>query len=552
MIRGRSGLDVLTFAALFPGAALAADWPQWGGRDPGRNMVSEETGLPESFVPGRKSPQGKGIAIESTENVRWAVRLGNYIYGNPTVAGGKLFAGTDDASLLDDGRLQRTGAGMIQCLDAATGKLLWRLATPKRALAEFPKGIHYGQQHLGTCSSPAVVGNRVYALTSADELVCLDVNGLADGNDGPFLDEGRYMAGPGRPVIALGPTDADVVWIYDIVKELGVCPHDVPSCSPLVHGRFVYVSTSNGVDTTHEKVLRPDVPSLIALDRETGRLAGRDAEAIGRRLFHCLWSPPSLGVVDGKALVFFGGGDGVCYAFEALTDVPAEPATLKKVWSYDCNPPEFRFRNGKPIRYTLGDVRKKESPNANDGAYVGPSEIISTPVFHRDRVYVTIGQDPSHGRGRGLLHCIDARKTGDITGPGRVWVYDAFDRSISGVAIAGGLLYATDIAGRVHCLDPETGEARWTHDLKAETWATPLVADGKVYIGTKKQLCVMAAGREPKVLAQIPLGSPSYGTPVAADGTLYVASQQYLWAVQAGARPPREAGREGAGKSVRE
>jgi len=45
--------------------------------------------------------------------------------------------------------------------------------------------------------------------------------------------------------------------------------------------------------------------------------------------------------VNGKKLVFFGGGDGFCYAFEALKEPPAEPTHFKKVWSYDCDPPEL-------------------------------------------------------------------------------------------------------------------------------------------------------------------------------------------------------------------
>ena len=59
-------------------------------------------------------------------------------------------------------------------------------------------------------------------------------------------------------------------------------------------------------------------PSLIVLDKHTGRLAATDDEQIGTRLLHGQWSSPSLGQVGGKTLVFFGGGDGVCYAFEAL------------------------------------------------------------------------------------------------------------------------------------------------------------------------------------------------------------------------------------------
>ena len=49
-----------------------------------------------------------------------------------------------------------------------------------------------------------------------------------------------------------------------------------------------------------------------------------------------------MGVVNGKKLVFFGGADGICYAFEALTEVPAEPIHFKKVWQYDCVPESYR------------------------------------------------------------------------------------------------------------------------------------------------------------------------------------------------------------------
>ena len=96
----------LVAAALICGLAGGHDWPQWGGRDPGRNMVSSETDLPASFDPGRKQVDGTGIDPATTKNVRWAARLGSYIYGNPTVADGKVFVGTDDTLLAGDGRFE--------------------------------------------------------------------------------------------------------------------------------------------------------------------------------------------------------------------------------------------------------------------------------------------------------------------------------------------------------------------------------------------------------------------------------------------------------------
>mgnify|MGYP001765070140 CR=1 FL=1 len=85
------------------------------------------------------------------------------------------------------------------------------------------------------------------------------------------------------------------------------------------------------------------------------------------------------------------------------------------------------------------------------------SEVVGTPVFLNNRVYVALGRDPEHGRGRGALHCIDATGSGDITKTGKVWSYQGLDRTLSTVSIADGLLYICDVAGRLHCLDADTG-----------------------------------------------------------------------------------------------
>ena len=80
------------------------------------------------------------------------------------------------------------------------------------------------------------------------------------------------------------------------------------------------------------------------------------------------------------------------------------------------------------------------------------------------------------------------------------------------------------------------GSTNWKRELKAETWATPLLADGKLYLGARRGMFVLAAGRKPAELARISLGAPAYGTPIAANGTLFVTSQKQLWAVRRGAR----------------
>jgi outer membrane protein assembly factor BamB len=509
-------------------ALMAADWPQWGGRGE-RNMVSDEKGLPATFDPGRKSPQGGGIDQATTGNVKWVARLGSQTYGTPTVADGRIYVGTNDDGLQDK-RLSPTQGGRLMCLDEATGKLLWHLVVPRFDCR--PRPVNFDDMNLGLCSSATVEGERVWLVSNRGEVLCLSVRGLAQGNQGPFTDEGRYMAGPDRPPVALQPTDADILWRYDMLGELKVWPHDAVSCSPLVVGELVYACTSNGVERGHTKVVSPLAPSLIALDKKTGRLAAVDDEKIGTRLFHGQWSSPSLGVVAGRRLVLFGAGDGLLYAFEALDSVPKEPVGLKKVWWFDCNPPQYKNYGGKKFNYLSGDVRKHQG-NINDGQFIGPSEIIATPVFYKNRVYVATGQDPAHGRGRGILCCVDAGKTGDVTASGKIWTYDRIGRSLSNVAVADGLVYAADTFEGLHCLDAETGQCYWFQPSNSEIWGSPLVADGKVYLPTKKGLMVLAAGRQRKVLCEVHLGAPEYCTPVAANGVLYVTSHRYLWAVAA-------------------
>jgi outer membrane protein assembly factor BamB len=238
-----------------------------------------------------------------------------------------------------------------------------------------------------------------------------------------------------------------------------------------------------------------------------------------------------LGRVQGSPQFFYGGGDGRCYGFTLLQDGLTEPTTLNEVWRFDCNPPGYRERRGTPIDY-WALVRGNSSEFRADSELISPNEIIGTPVFYDDRVYVAIGQDPVHGRGRGALSCIDPAGTGDITKTGNVWQYTAIGRSMSTVSAADGLVYVAERDGLVHCLDAKTGTPQWIHDTGEEIWSSTFVADGKVYIGTRKGLVVLEAGRTEKLLSEIKLGTPVWSVPSAANGVLYVATQRNLFAVQ--------------------
>ena len=415
----------------------------------------------------------------------WELKLGTHQYSIPTIDRGRIYLATDDAAVQQPG-YQPTGGGVLICVEQATGKLIWELPSP-RYLEGVKAPFHFDQWKCGICSQPVVDGERVFVVGNRGEVLCVARNNGA------------------------------VVWRYNFITELGVVPHDVCGSTVVIVGNLLFACTSNGLDDRHDKKPAPLAPTLVALDKHTGRLVATDGERIGERMLHCNWSSPIAGTVNGRTLVFFGGGDGVLYAFELPAVSPDGKAqVLKKAWSYDCNPPDYRMRDGVPL----------PSSNHIKNRVDGPSEIIAMPIFSGNRVYVAIGQSPVHGDGQGCLSCVDA-----ATGK-KVWNSTLVQRSLARPAIADGLLYMVDTAGNAHCFDAVTGERCWVHPLGGRTWcASPFVADGKVYVSTEyNQLWTLKAGRTLEVLAKGRLKSTPI-TLTAADGVLYLPMQRSLLAI---------------------
>jgi outer membrane protein assembly factor BamB len=88
----------------------------------------------------------------------------------------------------------------------------------------------------------------------------------------------------------------------------------------------------------------------------------------------------------------------------------------------------------------------------------------------------------------------------------------------------------------LHCLDARTGKPYWTFDLQSPVWGSPLVADGKVYLGDADgDVAVLKAGAEMKKLSVVDMGDSVYSTPVSANGVLYVMTRSQLYAIALGA-----------------
>jgi outer membrane protein assembly factor BamB len=450
----------------------SGDWPMWGGT-PDRNMVSSMKGLPTTWD------------VKTKKNVKWVAELGSQAYGNPVVAGGMIFVGTNNEGPRDPN--VKGDKGVLMAFRESDGQFMWQAVHDKLAA-----GRANDWPYQGICSSPLVEDGVVYYMSNRGELMAVDVNGFRDGkNDGLVKDEKNTKE-----------TDVDIIWRYDMMEELGVLQHNMANASPVSYGDLIFVNTSNGQDESHVNIPSPKAPAIIAVNKKTGKLVWED-NSVGEKILHGQWSSPSVGKVGDTVQVAVGQGDGWVRGYEALTG--------KKLWEFDMNPKDSVWPKTR-------------------------NEVISTPVFYDNVVYIANGQDPEHGEGVGHLYAIDPTKRGDITETGRIWHYDKIRRSISTGSVYNGILFYSDFSGFLHALDAKTGKPFWTHDMFAAIWGSPMVIDGKVYLGDEDgDVTVLNADKTLKVIAENNMGSSVYSTPVPAHGVLYVVNRNELFALAEGA-----------------
>jgi outer membrane protein assembly factor BamB len=153
-------------------------------------------------------------------------------------------------------------------------------------------------------------------------------------------------------------------------------------------------------------------------------------------------------------------------------------------------------------------------------------------VFVGGQLYVAGGGDLWWGKNEAWLKCIDTDGTGDITKKAEIWTHPLERHTMSTPAVYKDMVFIADTARNIQCVDRKTGKTLWTHGTEGEIWASPYVADGKVYLGTRHgDFYVFAAKREKQLLSSIELGSPVSATAVAANGRIYVSTMTDLFAI---------------------
>ncbi len=535
-----------------PKNAKVTEWPMFGGT-PSRNMVN----LTDPNIPSKWS-----VAEGKHENIRWKAQLGSRSYSQTIVAEGKIFRGTNNEyprnprdrkkPNFDNPDGDPLDKGVLMCFDARTGDFLWQYVSDK-----LPVGQVSDWPREGITCTPAVDKGRVYFVTNRCEVICADINGFLDGKNDGVKDE-KYA----------DKTDADVIWRYNLLLELKVFPHNMSHCSPLIVGDRIFVCTSNGVDEGHVNVPMPEAPSFIALDKNTGKLLWQ-SNLPGRDIMHGQWASPAYAEIKGVPQVIFPAGDGWLYALN--------PENGKLIWKFDGNP--------KDAIYELGGKGTK-------------SDFINAPVVYKNRIFIGTGQDPEHFEGVGHFWCIDpAGKTGDISpelvtdasvfppktkpnpNSGAVWHYGGeekrqfairdhvFGRTLSTACIVDDVIYLSELAGYLHCLDARTGKMYWMFDTRSAIWGSPMYADGKVYVPnedgdvfvfrhdpkpesidpagavaaqTDNKSAKLAYKNALKLVSQkyllnkIEMEEPIRSAPTVAGGVLYIGTERSIYAIAAG------------------
>lgn len=422
-----------------------SDCPQWQ-MSPLRNNVVVAEKIPLKWD------------IETGENVLWSAKLGSETYGNPVIANGKVYVGTNNGAAYLKRYPNSIDLGVLLCFEEKTGDFLWQHSNEK-----LPTGRVHDWPDQGICSAPLLDGDRLWYVTSRGEVVCLDAEGFHDGeDDGPFVNEQVRLsldlqrtepayAGAVEKLDAKEVSEELKTMLVSFGEELG---EDLQVNVVEAGKSWELTGTIGGVPRTiSAKVVGPrlsifktlsthdkseaDVVWKLDMMKQLGvsqhnmcscsmtcagdllfvntsngvdeghvNLPAEDAPSflcLRRSTGEVLWTDNSPG-----ANVLHGQWSSPAYA--VIEGVPQVIFGAGDGWLYGFL---AEGENGKSKLLWKFDCNPKKSLYKLTGA--DRNHIIGTPVVYNDRVYVAVGEDPEHGEGNGHLWCVDPTKRGDLS-----------------------------------------------------------------------------------------------------------------------------------------
>lgn len=439
---------------------VGGEWNQWCVT-PLRNSVVRDVDpslVPVDFVPGDFDRKTGAWKRDTSKNIAYVSDLGSQTYGNPVVAGGKMFVGTNNTH----GYVKRYPAevdlGCLIAFNEADGAFLWQDSSEK-----LPTGRVHDWPLMGICCSPLVEGNRLWYVSSRGEIKCLDVNGFHDGKD-----DGPLQAERGRLFDIMKNEDPTMDKVAPVVTELDAAKWPEALNPLMAKAGFALTDAAVEVkdagktwvvkgkvnDKEREvrimltgtrfqvfKVITPDdldeadtiwtVDMMKTMSTSQHNMCSCSVTTWGDFLF----VNSSNGVhEDHKTIPSPEAPSFICMNKDTgevyWTDNSPGGNILHGQWSSPTcavvdGVPQVMFGGGDAWLYSYKIATEKEllwKFDANPknvllelGGRGTRNDIISTPIYYDGLVYFATGQDPEHGEGVGIFWCVDPKKRGDIS-----------------------------------------------------------------------------------------------------------------------------------------
>ena len=322
-------------------------------------------------------------------------------------------------------------------------------------------------------------------------------------------------------VAAYDRATGELLWEHETAASGPLQPvhnrHNLASPSPVTDGRRVYAVFGTG--------------QVVALELETGRVVWTRHLQADYGGFDIIWGHTSSPAVY----------DGLLYV---LCDHPSRAYLLaldtesgQERWKVDRG--NGRRSYSTPVVYDgpggpeliINSNERIDAFQPQSGASLwyagGPNQFpVPVPTYADGAIYTNRG----HRSGPYMRIRLGGR--GDVTDTHVDWRIPTGAPYVSSVLYYAGLVYMATDSGIVTCVDAVTGERVWRERIGGSYTASPVAADGKVYLfGETGETVVLAAGRDPLVLARNDLGVRTIASPAVSDGRIYVRTDSQLIAI---------------------
>jgi outer membrane protein assembly factor BamB len=192
---------------------------------------------------------------------------------------------------------------------------------------------------------------------------------------------------------------------------------------------------------------------------------------------------------------------------------------------------------GKP-QMVLGGSLGVTSYDPDSGKLIwsmkGPTEqYVASPVYGEGLFFLTAGFPTYHN------FAIRPDGVGDITATHMAWHENNKAKSrlaayVPSPLAVGDCFYVISDQGPLSCLDAKTGKRLWTQELGRHHTASPVLADGRVYITDDDGITyVLKAARSFELLAKNALNDECYSSPAVSRGQIFIRTTKHLWCIGA-------------------